>query len=711
MTSSRNLLLRDLTLSPEAPLAFCMRLLLQQLMWTGQPEELFELIGDDPRAMDLVDVRNVLLRLGYGSRSETLQSWSQLNPNLLPSLYLAPDNVPYVLSRDSKGEIVAGNVGGRVESTSLPCGGQLVVLQERYAVERVGLLQQIAYRFTNRITVLYGISFALALLALALPFYIRAIYNISIPSNSIVSTVWIFVGVLVLFGLDWVLRQWRASQLALLSGRIESLMGVSIVEKLFSLDYRQIESVGRNGLYFRLRNLESLLGYLQGPLALACLDFPFIVIYLAAVMMISGWLVMVPILLMIVTAVVVLFLTRYYAGAAELTQTTGAGIGLAQQELVSRFLEVKTANIEWVWLQRLRGLSAQSSMSSLALNKQANRLQALLSTMSQLAGVLTLSLGAWMVIGSSRPDPAAMGSLIAAMFFVWRIFTPFQLLMNALLRYSNMNSQYQQLEQFLKLRSSGSGKASSLASTPRLRGNLILDSAACRLSNDAGLALSRVSLSVSPGQILAVTGGAGAGKSVTLKVIDQLYPLATGTLLFDGNDYRQFSTEALQRNIAYLMPSVELLPGTIWSNLTAMNPDATVEGVRRVCQQLGILELLESLPDGLYTPLVKDISYKIPFGVRKLIALAQAVIKDTPILLLDDISQGLAPDQFQRVLDVLPSLRRCSFSGQERSVILSTDNKALLELADRLCILDKGVTAFQGTAEELRAQMKQRTAA
>jgi ABC-type multidrug transport system fused ATPase/permease subunit len=240
---------------------------------------------------------------------------------------------------------------------------------------------------------------------------------------------------------------------------------------------------------------------------------------------------------------------------------------------------------------------------------------------------------------------------------------------------------------------------------------VILDSAACRLNNEGGLALSRVSLSVGPGQILAVTGPAGSGKSVALKVIDQLYPMATGTLLFDGNDYRQFSTEALQRNIAYLMPSVELLPGTIWSNLTAMNPDATVEGVRRVCQQLGILELLESLPDGFYTPLSKDISYQIPFGIRKLIALAQAVIKDTPILLLDDISQGLAPDQFQRVLDVLPSLRRCAFSGQERSVILSTDNKALLELADRLCILDKGVTAFQGTAEELRAQMQQRTAA
>ena len=81
--SSRSTLLRDLTLSPEAPMAFCLRLLLQQMMWTGRPEQLFELIGTDPRQMDLVDVRNLLLRLGYGSRLERLEAWSQLNPQLL----------------------------------------------------------------------------------------------------------------------------------------------------------------------------------------------------------------------------------------------------------------------------------------------------------------------------------------------------------------------------------------------------------------------------------------------------------------------------------------------------------------------------------------------------------------------------------------------------------------------------------------------------
>ena len=702
------MLLRDLTLSPEAPMAFCIRLLLQQLLWTGRSDELFELFGNDPRHMDLVDARNLLLRLGYGSRLEVLESWSQINPQLLPALYVAPGNVPYVVSVDGKGDLVAGNVNGRVELHTLPAGGRLVFLQDKGSTERVTLLHQILYRFTNRIAVLYGISFALALLAMTLPFYIRATYNVSIPSTSVRSTFWIFLGVVLLFVLDWILRQWRTTLLSQLSGRLDALLGVNLVEKLFGLDYRQIEILGQHGLTNRLRNLDGLLAYLQGPLALACLDFPFVVIYLAAIAMIAGQLVFVPLLLMVLSGLLVWLLSRYYTGASELNLATGTGILQAQQQLVNRFLEVKLANVEWVWLQRLRGLSAQSTSSGLTINRQVGRLQVIVSTTSQLASVLTLAIGVWLAY-SSGEGPAAMGNLIAAMFFVFRVFTPFQQLMNALLRFDSMRKQYGQLDQFFRLRSS-TRSAGALASAPRMRGSIVLDSAACRLGGEAALAITRVSLSVAPGELLVITGNAGSGKSTVLRVVDQLYPLVSGTLLFDGKDYRQFSTEAIQRNIAYLMPQTELLPGTIWSNLTAMNPDVTEDGVRKICTSLGLIDFLDGLPDGFDTPLTDKITYQLPNGVCRLMALAQALIKDTPILLIDDISQGLAPDQFQAVLEALPSMRRCTFSGQYRSVILATDNKMLLEKADRLCILDKGITSFQGTADELRARMQKTTA-
>ncbi|WP_296416419.1 ATP-binding cassette domain-containing protein [Vulcanococcus sp. DEBay_Sum29NL08_54] len=704
-SSSPAQLIRDLTLSPEAPLAFCLRLLLQQLMWMGRSEQLFELFGPDPRQMDLVEARNLLLRLGYGSTQERLQSWDQLQGYSLPALYLTPEQHPYVLSRDGQGLLLAANADGRVGLADVPVGGSLVVFYEAPPSDRVALVQQVLYRFRHRISLLYGISFALALLALVVPFYIRAVYNIVIPSENLFTGAWLFLGVLLLFGLDWTLRQWRSSQLAQLAARLDALLGVKLIEKTIGLDSNQTETLGTRSYRNRQRNLDALLVYLQGPLALALLDFPFVLLYLGAIALIAGPLVLIPLVLMGITAILVLVMSRYYGVAADLSLSSEIGIAQAQQELVSRFLEVKQSSLEWVWLQRLRGLSAQSTSSALTINRQLGRLQVVVSTASQLAGVLTLAFGVWLA-SNSEEGAAAMGTLIAAMFFVWRVFTPFQQLMNAMLRLSSMRKQFAQLDQFFKLRQSTRMAAES--PHHRLYGSVLLDSGTCRLGRDSSLALTRVSLSVEPGQILALTGKAGCGKSAVLRVIDQLYPLSNGSLLFDGVDYRQFSPDLIQSNIAFVMERSELLPGTVLSNLMAMNPDVTPPHVRSICERIGILDYLESLPDGLDTSLDEAFVYQLPHGVLRLFSLAQALIKDTPILLIDDLSQGLSPDQFQIFLEALPSFRVSFFSGHPRSVVIATDNRLLLEKVDQLCILDKGVTTFQGTPEELRQRLQNR---
>ena len=157
------------------------------------------------------------------------------------------------------------------------------------------------------------------------------------------------------------------------------------------------------------------------------------------------------------------------------------------------------------------------------------------------------------------------------------------------------------------------------------------------------------------------------------------------------------------------MEKTELLPGTILSNLQAMNPDSTEAKIRDILSELKILDYLDNLPDGLNTSLDEAVVYQLPQGVLRLISLAQALIKDTPIMLIDDLSQGLSPDQFQTFLDVLPSFRKSHFTGKLRSVLIATDNKLLLEKVDQICILDKGVTSFQGTAEELRQRLQQKS--
>lgn len=701
---TRTQLVRDLTLTGEAPMAFCVRLLLQQLLWSGRQERLFDLFGSDPRGMDMVDARNLMLRLGYTSSQEILQSWHQLEVHNLPALYLDPDQRAYVLLNDGDERILAANANGRVELITVTEGGIVVLFQEAPSADRTALLQKLLYRFRNRLALLYGISFGMALLALVVPFYIRAMYNVVIPSESGFTGTGLYIGVMLLFFLDWTLRQWRSSQLSSLAARLDALLGLRLVEKTLELDSNQVSVLGPRNFQNQQRNLDALLVYLQGPLALALLDFPFVLLYLAAIYMIAGPLVWIPLVLMGITALLVLVLGRYYNTATEMNLSSEMGVAQAQQELVNRYLEVKQSNLEWVWLQRLRGLSAQSTTSSLLVNRQLGRLQVIVSTASQLAGVLTLAAGVW--IAYSNPSNAAvLGTLIAAMFFVWRVFTPFQQLMNAMLRLGTMRKQFNRLDQFLKLRQTS--RARSSHDSQRLFGAILLDSAASRLGRDNALALTRTSLAVDPGQILAITGKAGCGKSATLRVIDQIYPLSSGTLLFDGRDHRQFSTDLIQSNIAFVMENTEMLPGTILFNLQVMNPDVTEQKICEILERLKIRDYLESLPQGLHSTIDEALTYQLPHGVLRLLSLAQALIKDTPIMLIDDLSQGLTPDQFQAFLDALPSFRSSLFSAKPRSVLIATDNKLLLEKVDQICILDKGVTSFQGTAEDLRQRLQQ----
>ena len=124
-------LVRDLTLTAEAPMAFCVRLLLQKLSLRVRQERLFELFGSDPRRMDIVDARNLMLRLGYTSTQKNIQNWTELEKNNLPALYVDTKQCAYVLLHSDKENIIAYNAEGSNELKVISTGGNLVFFQVR----------------------------------------------------------------------------------------------------------------------------------------------------------------------------------------------------------------------------------------------------------------------------------------------------------------------------------------------------------------------------------------------------------------------------------------------------------------------------------------------------------------------------------------------------------------------------------------------------
>ena len=699
-------LLRDLTLSTDAPLSFCIRLLLQKMNWIGNQSKLLDLFGNDPSNMDLVDARNIMFKLGYTSIQEELNSWDQLNSASLPALFLSTYQIPYVIYSDQSNQLIAANISDQKKLDLIEEDGGTIVIFREFDENKgkTTLIQEVIYRFRSRILKLYRISFAISVLALLVPFYIRVVYNQVIPSQGFLTGSGMYIGVTLLFFVDWNLRQWRSKELSEIVARLEAILGLKIIQKSLNLDQNQSSILGSKNFKNQQRSLDSLMTYLHNSLGPALLDFPFVIIYLIAIYLIAGLLVLVPVTIMAITALLVLLLGKYYDTAGKININSEISVSEAQDELVHRFLEIKQSNLEWVWIQRLRGLSAESTNSSLSINRQIGRLQILVNTSSQLASILTISTGVW--IAYSNPTNAELlGTLIAAMFFVWRVFTPFQQLMNAVLRFGLMRRQFKKLDQFLKTRTTK--LVNSSMNDPQLFGGIILDTAACKIGKQNIYALTRASIKINPGEIIAVTGKSGCGKSTLIGVINQICPLTQGTLLFDGRDYRQFSTETIQKNISLVMGNTKLLPGTILTNLSAMNTDVSLQQIHLILNKLQISTYIEALPKGLNTSMSESIFYQLPKGVKKMLALAQALIKDTPILLIDDFTQGLSAEQFDSFMDILPTLCQSELSGKMRSILIVTDNHHILEQANQICILDNGLTTFQGSTEDLRKRLQQ----
>lgn len=691
-------LIRDQTLSVSAPIAFCIRKLLMEIRWKGDITELSDLITKDPSQLDIVDTRNILLSLGYSSKLERTTDISTVRKSFFPLIFLSSDNSPYVLFADQNDNIYAANPYGKFNLDEINCEGQFLVLEEAEKTRNSPLLKQIFYKFSRKISLLYFTSFLISLLALALPIYLRVVFNVIVPSQNYISAILLLFGTGLLFLLDHNIRRWRSTILKQMFGRLDTLIGVNIIKKFFDLDLAKIEAIGTFGYINKIRSLENVISFGESQLAPAILDFPFVVVYLLAIWIIAGNLALIPVILMSLLAVIILFLSRYYAGIQELNLSTGISIFQAQQEIVRRFLEIRLSRLEWVWFQNMRALSANSTTTSLSINQQISRLQILISASSQMAGVLTLSIGAWLSVTQTRD--LSSGDLIASMFIVWRIFGSFQSLMSALLRSYITVKQYNQIQSFLLLpESSKKDQIESISSL--IYGSIKLESVTYRPPG-ADYIIKKASFEFPMGSINALTGSEGGGKTTLLKIIAQLYPITSGKLTFDGIDYRQFGRVTIQKSISYVETEPKFLPGSLMYNLTISNPDIKPDKVISLCEELCILPFIDSLPDKFDTVIDQNSASVFPLGIRKMISLAQGLIKPASVLLVDDIGLGLTYEQFEKLTYLIPRFNYSDQTQKTRTVIICSNNNQILKAVDSICIIDKGISVFQGSEHDLR---------
>ena len=206
--------------------------------------------------------------------------------------------------------------------------------------------------------------------------------------------------------------------------------------------------------------------------------------------------------------------------------------------------------------------------------------------------------------------------------------------------------------------------------------------------------LKDVSFTAKQGEVTALVGISGSGKTSVLRLISRLYDYDTGSILIDGKDIKNISTESLFKNVSIVFQDVTLFNTSIMENIRLGRESATDEEVKEAARLANCRDVSEKLPDGFNT-LIGENGAELSGGERQRISIARAFLKDAPVLILDEISASLDVDNEKKIQDSLNKLIK------DKTVIIISHRLKSIENVNKIVVIDEGVVETSGNHDEL----------
>ena len=212
--------------------------------------------------------------------------------------------------------------------------------------------------------------------------------------------------------------------------------------------------------------------------------------------------------------------------------------------------------------------------------------------------------------------------------------------------------------------------------------------------NEDAKVLKDVSFKAKQGEVTALVGISGSGKTSVLRLISRLYDYDTGSILIDGKDIKNISTESLFKNVSIVFQDVTLFNTSIMENIRLGRESATDEEVKEAARLANCMDFIEKLPDGFNT-LIGENGAELSGGERQRISIARAFLKDAPVLILDEISASLDVDNEKKIQDSLNKLIK------DKTVIIISHRLKSIENVNKIVVIDEGVVETSGNHDEL----------
>lgn len=521
------------------------------------------------------------------------------------------------------------------------------------------------------------------LFGLAMPLFIRVVYDRVVPNNAIETAWMLAIGVMVIIGADILLRTLRGYLIDLAGSRVDVKLSSQIMERVLGVRMEN-RPISAGAFAANLQSFETIRNFITSATLTALVDLPFAILFIVVVAIIDwpmampalvGSLLMIVVSLLVQARIHALSETTYRAGAQRNANLVESLVGLET---------LKTLGAEGVMQRKW-----EQSATFLARNTTQLRFLASATTNSAhwITQMVFLSV---VIIGVYRIGDGflSMGGLIACIMLSRRAMAPFSQVAHLLTNYHNAATALTNLNKVM-----GTAVERPMDATFISRNNFegdieFIDVSFCYPGEEKD-ALRHASFHIKPGEHVAIIGRVGSGKSTLQKLILSLYQATSGSIRIDGVDIRQLDPAELRRNIGYVPQDVTLFYGTLRDNIIMATPNVDDAALLTAADVGGLMDVVNNHPRG-FDMIVGERGESLSGGQRQGVAIARAVVNTPQILLFDEPTGSM---DFSSEEEVRRKLREFA---KGKTLLMVTHRTSLLDLVDRIIVVDYGKVVADG---------------
>lgn len=532
-----------------------------------------------------------------------------------------------------------------------------------------------------------ALSFAINVLGLLAAIFSMQVYDKVVGHAGYSTLAALVLGMSIAICMDHVFRAGRSLLMQRIGARVEVELAQETVHRMLHLPTLELESKTAGYWQAVYRDIEIVRATCSGATAMLLIDLPFVLLSLVLIAIMA--LPLLPLAILTVVAFVTLAwrsgqVTR---GATETEREQLVNRDMVLNELANVRLSLKALGADEAVKRRWEDYYARWMNESLARSREADHYREMAHAMTTSNSVITTSLGALAILNQL----VTMGSLIATNMLSGRMVSPLVQLVGQWRTFGQFRAAKKRLDALLTL---SPDRTESTMTLPRPTGVLRLEGVTFKFPNAEHPLLHPISGEIGPLGLHAIVGPNGSGKTTILKILRGLYPATEGRVLIDGADIHQFTQAELGQRIGYLSQTNQLLSATIRDNICLANPDATDAQIIKAAERACAHDFVIDLPNG-YGTHVGEGAQRFSAGQTKRIAIAQALLNDPPVLLLDEPTAELDRDSEVRFVSTLKEL------AKERTVIVVTHSPYLLSHCNGILVVNKGKLVAGGAAAEI----------